>query len=123
MKMQKERKPYARYYIVRGHQALWRGDPAEKGSRFRGFAITSNEFFSTTGTFQVYGLEGTGEGIRDGKLATSESEPTVLFDEDFQGLDGAGKKFDELLKQSRAEGFKPVTLLDEMAFQAKLQGQ
>jgi hypothetical protein len=27
----KTRKPYARHYIIRGHQALWRGDPAESG--------------------------------------------------------------------------------------------
>jgi hypothetical protein len=28
-------KHYARYYIVRGLQAMWRGDAAEAGSPFR----------------------------------------------------------------------------------------
>src|SRR6185437_14952594 len=115
-----QRKVFARYYIVRGHVALWKGDAAQKGSRFRGFAITSNEFFSSLGTFQVYGLEGTGGGIREGQLVGDEN-PRVLFDEDFQGLDAAGKKFDELVKDSEASGFRRVTLMDEMEFQAKLK--
>ena len=78
--MPKERKNYARYYIVRGHQALWRGDPAEHGAQFRQVVITSNEFNSTQGVFQVYGLEGTGTGIREGKLSISAGDPAVLFD-------------------------------------------
>jgi hypothetical protein len=117
-----ERKHYARYYVVRGHHALWKGDPAEKGSRFRQAAITSNEWNSTQGIFQVYALEGTGEGIRDGKSAVSAHDPNTLFDGDFQGLDAAAKKFDEMVKEAQAQGFRSVTLLDELRFQAKLQG-
>jgi hypothetical protein len=122
MEMQKGRKVYARYYIVRGHLAMWKGDPAKEGSKYRGFAIASNEFFSTGGTFQVYGLEATSAGIRDGELVISDDAPTVLFDKDFQGLDAAGKKFDELIKESEGQGFKGCTLMDEMEFQAKLKG-
>jgi hypothetical protein len=116
------RKHYARYYIVRGHQALWKGDPAENGAQFRQVAITSNEWNSTQGTFQVYALEGTGKGIRDGKLAVSSEDPKVLFDGDFQGLDAAGEKFDQIIKEAQAQGFRLVTLIDELKFQAKLKG-
>ena len=52
------KKLHARYFIVRGHQPMWRIDPAEPGSLFCEFVITFNEFTSTLGTFQVYGLEG-----------------------------------------------------------------
>ncbi len=120
--MQKERKPYARYYIVRGHQALWKGDPAEDGSQFRQVVITSNEFNSTQGTFQLYALEGTGKGIQNGKLTVSEDDPHVLIDHDFKGLDSAGKKFTQVVKDAIANGYKPITLMDEMEFQAKLSG-
>jgi hypothetical protein len=117
-----DRKHYSKYYIVRGHQALWRGDPAESGSRFRQAAITSNEWNSTHGTFQVYALEGTGEGIRDGKLAVSADDPKILFDGDFQGLEAAAKKLGEIVKEAQAQGFRLVTLMDELKFQAKLTG-
>jgi hypothetical protein len=116
------RKHYARYYVVRGHQALWKGDPAESGAQFRQIAITSNEWNSTQGTFQVYAVEGAGEGIRDGKLAVSGNDPNVLFDGDFQGLDVAAKKFDEIVKEALDLGFRLVTLMDELRFQAKLKG-
>lgn len=117
----KTRKPYARYYIIRGHQALWKGDPADSGAQFRQVVITSNEWNSTQGIFQVYGIEGTGKGIRNGKLAVSENDPTILFDKDFQGLDAAGKQFDQMMQDAQAQGFKPVTLVDELEFQAKLK--
>jgi len=116
------RKHYAKYYIVRGHQALWRGDPAENGAQFRQVAITSNEWNSTQGTFQVYALEGTGKGIRDGKLAVSDDDPNVFFDGDFQGLDAAGEKFDQIVNEAQKQGFRLVTLMDELEFQAKLRG-
>ncbi len=120
--MKTNRKPYARYFIVRGHQALWLGDAAEDGSRFRQFVITSNEFNSTEGTFQVYGLEGVGRGIKDGRLAVSEQEPQVLFDEDFKGLSTAVKRFTLLIEEAVRNGFRQVTLLDELEFQSKLRG-
>ena len=113
---------YARYYIVRGHQALWKGDPSESGAQFRQVAITSNEWNSTQGIFQVYGLEGTGRGIVDGRLAVSDSAPAVLFDGDFQCLDAAGEKFQQIVREAQEQGFRPVTLMDEMQFQAKLRG-
>jgi hypothetical protein len=45
--MEKERKFYARYYIIRGQKALWKGGPAEHGSQYRNIVITSNQFTST----------------------------------------------------------------------------
>jgi hypothetical protein len=119
--MEKERKPYARYYIVRGHQALWRGDPAENGSQFLQIVITSDEFTSTQGTFQLYALEGTSRGIQNGKFTISENDPHILIDEYFPGLDAAGKKFKEIVEQAEAKGYRPVSIMDEMEFQAKLQ--
>jgi hypothetical protein len=116
------RKHYSRYYIVRGNQALWMGDPAADGSKFRQFLITSNEFNSTVGTFQVYGLAGTGSGIKDGKLATSDEEPTVLFDEDFDGLEAATKKFSELVTRAKNEGFQELSMFELLEFEAKLRG-
>jgi hypothetical protein len=116
-----DRKQNARYYVVRGHLALWKGDPAVSGSKFRQILVTSNEWNSTEGVFQVYGIEGTGKGISGGKLAILDTEPICLFDGDFQGLETAGKKFDELVNLSIAEGFKPVTLIDVMEFQEKLR--
>ena len=120
--MPNERKPYARYYIIRGHQALWKGDPSEKGAQFRQLVITSNEFNSTQGIFQLYGLEGTGDGIRNGKLAISESDPKILIDADFNGLDEAVRKFTQIVKEAQAQGFKEVTMMDELEFNAKLRG-
>ncbi len=121
--MPSERRPYARYYIIRGHQALWKGDPAENGAQFRQLAITSNEFTSTQGIFQVYGLEGTGTGIRDGKLTISDNDPKILVDADFNGLDAAVTKFTEIVREAEAQGFKQVTFMKELEFQAKLKGQ
>jgi len=113
------RKPYARYYIVRGEQTMWRGDAANPGSLFRQFVITSNEFNSTQGTFQVLGLEGASGGIKDGKFAPSDAEPTVLFDKDFDGLDSAAKQFDQLIAEAQQRGFKPITMMDILEFEDK----
>jgi hypothetical protein len=115
-------KNYARYYIVRDNQALWRGGPAESGAQFRQVVITSNEWNSTHGLFQVYAIEGTGKGILEGKLAVSDQEPTLLFDGDFQGLDAATKECNQLMQESLARGFKPVTSMDDREFRAKLKG-
>lgn len=97
------------------------GDPAVSGSKFRQILVTSNEWNSTEGVFQVYGIEGTGKGTSGGKLAILDAEPIFLFDGDFQGLEIAGKKFDELLELSLAEGFNPISVIDAMEFQAKLR--
>lgn len=55
--MKKDRKPYARYFIVRGRQAPWKGDPAEDGSQFRQVVITSDEFNSTEEHFRFMQLK------------------------------------------------------------------
>ncbi len=113
------KKHYARYYIVRGHATMWRADAAEAGSPFRQFVITSNEFNSTLGTFQVLGLEGVSGGIKDGKFAQSDAEPTVLFDKDFNGLDEGANQFDQLVSEARKLGFKPITTWDILEFEDK----
>jgi hypothetical protein len=118
--MKEERKYYSRYHIVRGHETLWRGDPSEAGSQFRQVLITSDEFNWTVGTFQVYALEGIGKGIQDGKFSGTEEGTKLLFDQEFQGLDTAGKKFEQIVNESVAAGFKSFTFVDDMMLQAKL---
>jgi hypothetical protein len=98
---------------------MWRGDASEPGSFFREFVITSNQIFSTTGTFQVYGLEGIGGGFKDGKLAASDKEPTVLFDKDFDGLPAAVKELSRLIKEAQQVGFSHVTMMDMLEFEDK----
>jgi Type II/IV secretion system protein len=90
---------------------MWRGDPAQIGSRFRTFVITSNEFNSTQGTFQVYGLEAASAGIKDKRLAASDEEPAILFDKDFNGLDSAAKEFDRLVTDAQKGGFQKMTMM------------
>jgi uncharacterized protein (DUF4415 family) len=46
-----------------------------------------------------------------GKLAVSENGPNVLFDGDFRGLDAAGEKFDEIVHEAQARGFKLISLM------------
>jgi hypothetical protein len=111
----------ARYVIVRGDVALWKGDAAEAGSPFRQFVITSNEFNSTLGIFQAYGIEGIGKGVKDGALIVSEEDPKVLFDADFNGIDGASKKIKELVEGSQKQGFKIVTMMDHCEFLDELR--
>src|SRR5260370_7853192 len=106
--MARAKKHYARYYIVRGLQTMWRGDAAEAGSPFREFVITSNEFNSTLGTFQVFALEGASGGIKDGKFAPSDAEPTVLFDKDFDGLDSALNQFNQSAPHPPQRRFQPI---------------
>jgi hypothetical protein len=118
--MNMDKKVYARYFIVRGNHALWKGDPAESGAHFRQVVITSDEWNSTQGIFQVYALAGTGKGIVDAKLSVSP-EPTVLFDGDFQGLDAAGEKFEQIVKEAQEQGFKSISLFDVMEFRSKLE--
>lgn len=119
--MARAKKHYARYYIVRGLQTMWLGDAAEVGSPFREFVITSNEFNSTIGTFQVLGLEGASGGIKDGRFAPSDAEPTVLFDKDFDGLDAAVKQFEQLVVEAQRHGFKPITMMEMVEFEDRLR--
>lgn len=119
--MSTAKKAYARYYIVRGQQTMWRGEPSEAGSLVREFLITSNEFTSTQGTFQVYGLEGASGGISDGRLVTSGGELTVLFDKDFNGLDSTAKQFRQLIEEAGQGGFRQVTTWEILDFEDKLR--
>jgi len=106
--MEKERKIYSRYVFNRGLQTLWKGAAGKTGSQFRSIAITSDEFNSTRGIFQVLALEGFGEGIQDGKFSGSKDDPKVLFDNVFRGLDEAGKKFDELVAAASARHLRKL---------------
>jgi len=115
------KKVYARYYIVRDNQTMWTGDAANPGSLFRQFVITSNEFNSTLGIFQVLGLEGASGGIKDGKFAPSDTEPTVLFDQDFDGLDSAAEQYHQLIVDAQKRGFKPITMMEILEFEDKLR--
>lgn len=116
------KKTYSRYFIVRGLQTMWRGEPAELGSLFREFVITSNEFApSTLGTFQVYGLQAESGGIKDNNLVPSGKEPTLLFDRDFNGLDSTVKQFQQLVAEAEKNGFRAVTIMDELEFEEKLR--
>jgi hypothetical protein len=116
-----ENKSYSKYYIIRGNLALWKGDPAESGTKFRQVIITSNEWNSSQGTFQVYAIEGTSKGIQERKLAIADDGPALLFDEDCRGLGAARERCSRLIQEAEALGFKPVTLIDEMELQAKLR--
>jgi|GEM_PF-3612233 len=117
--MKKDRKVYSRYIFNRGLQTLWKGDAAAPGSLFRSVAITSDEFNSTQGIFQVLLLEGTGKGIKDGKFAGTDGDPKIVFDQDIKGLDEAGKKFAELVAESQKQSFKTITFMDIVDFEEK----
>lgn len=118
--MADEKNHYSRYYIVRGLLTMWGGDPAQAGSPFREFVITSNEFVATDGIFQVYGLEAASGGIKDGKLASS-AEPKLIFDKEFNGLDAAAKEFDKLVQDSKKRGFQERSVMEMLEFEDKLR--
>jgi GNAT superfamily N-acetyltransferase len=119
--MPEEKKIFARYYIVRGNQALWIGDAAENGARFRQICITSNDWASPFGVFQVYCLQGTSKGLKDGTLQIGP--PELLFDGDFQGQGDADRKFNELIEQAKREGFRIPSGIELIEFEAKAQEQ
>jgi hypothetical protein len=116
-----EKKIFSRYYIVRGNQSLWIGNAVEDGARFRQVCMTSNEWASSFGVFQVYCLQGTGHGLKDGTLEVGP--PELIFDDDFQGQAEADKKFQELVQQAQGEGFRVPSTMDILEFQAKAQQQ
>jgi|SRR6185437_3609652 len=116
-----EKKIFARYYIVRGNQALWIGNAAENGARFRQVCMTSDEWASSFGVFQVYCLQGTSEGLERGALRVGQ--PELLFDADFEGQPNADKKFQELIQEAQREGFRVPTAMDLLEFQARAQEQ
>jgi hypothetical protein len=116
-----QRKIYSRYIYNRGLQTLWKGDAANPGALYRTIAITSDEFNSTLGVFQVLELEGTGKGIENGKFAGTEGDPKVLFDSDFNGMDAAAEQFKKLVKEAEAAGLKLMTFWDQIEYEEKLR--
>jgi hypothetical protein len=121
MVMPEKKEIFSRYYIVRGNRTLWVGNAVEDGARFRQVCITSNEWASPFGVFQVYCLQGTGQGLKDGTLHVGP--PELLFDNDFQGQADAEKQFAELVKQAESEGFRVPSSIEMLEFQAKAQEQ
>lgn len=119
--MAEDKNNFARYYIVRGNQALWIGNAAENGARFRQVCITSNDWASPFGVFQVYCLQGISQGLQNGSLQVGP--PELIFDEDFQGQADADTKFDDLVKQAEREGFRTPSQVEILEFQAKAQEQ
>lgn len=119
--MANEEKKHSRYPWNRGVKTLWNGDSAEKDSQFVEIIITSEQPVSNEGTFQVCALEGVGLGIENGKLAVDKEKTKVLFDEDLQGYEAAEKKMNELAGNAQNSGFKTITDIDVMEFEAKKQ--
>ena len=119
--MPEEKTIFARYYIVRGNLALWIGNAAENGARFRHICMTSNDWASPFGVFQIYCLQGTSQGLQKGSLQVGP--PELLFDADFQGQAEADQKFEELTKQAEKEGFRVPSSMEMLEFQAKAQEQ
>jgi hypothetical protein len=64
-------------------------------------------------------LEGTGDGIKDGKFAGTKGDPNVLFDTDVQSLDVAGRNFEALVSESERQGFKKMGFMDIVEFEEK----
>ena len=119
--MAAERKIYSRYIINRGLTTLWKGDPATPGVLYRSIVLTSPDFNSTAGLFQVLALEGAGKGVENGRFAGPQGEARVLFDMDLDGLDEAAKQFDVLVKDAEKNGFAQMTFWDQIEFEAKLR--
>lgn len=115
------RKPFSRYIYNRGLHTLWKGDPAVPGSFFRSVALTSDQFNSSVGRFQVIALEGVGRGVIDGKFAGSEEYPKVLGDFDEDTLKAAGARFDALVKDALTNGFETMSFMDMLEYEAKLR--
>jgi hypothetical protein len=84
---------------------LWEGAPPKDGSRFREFFITSDEWSSMAGAFQVYCVEGVSNKLNDGFLAISDDNKQLMFDEDFVGFEAADMKYKELVAVAHKEGF------------------
>ena len=116
-----EKKIFSRYYIVRSNQALWIGNAVEDGTRFRQVCMTSDEWASPFGVFQVYCLQGVSHGLKDGTLQVGP--PELIFDGDFQGQADADKKFEELVSQAENEGFRVPSTMEILEFQSKAQAQ
>jgi len=119
MQEKKDKSNFARYGFIRGMETLWMGKAEQKGSRCRQVCMTSPDWASPFGTFQVYSVQGVSQGVVDGTLHTSP--PELLFDADFADYQAAEKKFSELAAQSQKEGFDPLTMQDWIDFQIAVQ--
>jgi len=116
-----EEKRFAKHSFFRRIQALWIGNPAKNGARFREAGMTSDDWMSPFGAFQVYCVQADSHGLVDGGLRTGP--PELLFDADFQDQVEADRKFEELVREAEAEGFRVPTMIDIIDFQAKAQEQ
>lgn len=117
--MSTDKASFSRYFINRGLTTLWKGDAAEPGASFRSIVLTSPDFNSTSGPFQVLALEGTGAGVKDGRFAGTQGTTKVLFDEDRDGAEKAAEQYKALIEAAEAEGFSVVTIWDEIEFENK----
>jgi hypothetical protein len=120
LSMAGERKTFARYVYNTGLRTFWKGDASKSGSQFRSIAMTTDSFANTGSIYQVYGLEGTGRGIVNGKFAGTEENTKVLFDKDFQGLEAAAKQFSELADNAQTEGFKLIDFMEWLEYESRL---
>ena len=72
--------------------------------------------------FRSMHLKGPAKAYKqDGEFAGPENEPQLMFDEDFDGLDAAVAKFEQIVQDSIVNGFTPFSLMDEMELQARLE--
>ena|SRR5579871_3533338 len=110
--MSEQKRIYSRYIFNLGLETLWKGEVADAGSKFRSIVITSNTFNSSQGIFQVLALEGIGKGIKNGVFLGAEDNIKVIHDEDENGGQAAGKKFDELVRTAKKDGFAPISFMD-----------
>ena len=62
-----------------------------------------------------------GKGVKDGNFAGGDGEPRLLFDQTFDGMDEAAKQFDALVNEARSQGFKVMSMWDELEFEERLR--
>jgi hypothetical protein len=82
--------------------------------------MTTDAFANTEATYQVYALEGTGNGIVNGKFAGTKGDTKMIFDKDFRGMDAAAKEFIYLTSDAQKQGFKPIDFIDWLEFESNL---
>jgi|GEM_PF-6125093 hypothetical protein len=92
----KDKPGFAHYAYVHERQTLWMGEAEQEGSRYRAVCVTSDHPVSEFGPFQVYTVEG------DSKV----TPPKLIYSADFDGHQLAEKKFRELIRDYKKEGFK-----------------
>ena len=113
------KKSYARHIYNRGLTVLWKGDPAGPGSLCRSIALVTDAFNSTVAQCQVYELQGVSKGIANGKFTGTEDEPALLFDQEYTTLEEAAKQLRDLTSKAEQEGFRQMTLWDQIEFEEK----